>query len=267
MTQVIAEIGWNHMGNDTLAKQMIQEAANSGASFAKFQTWSVSRLKAGEWDCDGRREIYNSAELTPEMHSTYIEFCNKFGIKFMSSVFSVEDAKFLKELNLSIVKIPSFEVSNKALLEFCDNNFEELIVSTGTATKEEIDDLKDLIDTSKTTVMHCVSSYPCDIKNANLPRLKYLQESFPNVGYSDHVCGIDASVYSLKYDLKYIEKHFTTDHNLPGRDNKFAILPEELKSLTDHISKNQAACTDHGINYQKIETSAREDYRGRFNKA
>ena len=154
------------MGNDTLAKQMIQEAANSGASFAKFQTWSVSRLKAGEWDCDGRREIYNSAELTPEMHSTYIEFCNNFGIKFMSSVFSVEDAKFLKELNLGIVKIPSFEVSNKALLEFCDNNFEELIVSTGTATKEEIDDLKDLIDTSKTTVVtaflviHAISRMP-----------------------------------------------------------------------------------------------------------
>ena len=56
MTQVIAEIGWNHMGDDTLAKQMIQEAANSGASFAKFQTWSVSRLKAGEWDSDGRRK-------------------------------------------------------------------------------------------------------------------------------------------------------------------------------------------------------------------
>ena len=42
MTQVIAEIGWNHMGDDTLAKQMIQEAANSGASFAKFQTWRLS---------------------------------------------------------------------------------------------------------------------------------------------------------------------------------------------------------------------------------
>ena len=266
MTQVIAEIGWNHMGDDTLAKQMIQEAANSGASFAKFQTWSVSRLKAGEWDSDGRREIYNSAELTPEMHSKYIDFCSNFGINFMSSVFSVEDAKFLKGLNLNVVKVPSFEVTNKALLDFCDKNFGELIVSTGTATQKEIDDLKNSVDVSKTTVMHCVSSYPCDINNANLPRLQYLQESFPSVGYSDHVCGIDASIYSLKYDLKYIEKHFTTDHNLPGRDNKFAILPEELKALTSHIEKQEKAFIDHGIDYQAIETSARTDYRGRFNK-
>ena len=267
MTKVIAEIGWNHMGDDALAELMIKEAASSGAAFAKFQTWSVARLKAGEWDQDGRREIYNSAELTPEMHAKYIGFCNDSDIKFMSSVFSVEDAKFLKSLNLDIVKIPSFEVTNKNLLEYCDTNFQELIVSTGTATKEEIDDLNKLIDTSKTTIMHCVSSYPCDIQNANLPRLTYLRESFPHIGYSDHVCGIDASLYSLEYNLNYIEKHFTTDHELPGRDNKFAILPEEMKTLTDHIDKRGKAFTDHGINYQLIESSARQDYRGRFNQS
>ena len=266
MTEVIAEIGWNHMGDDSLARQMIQEAANSGATFAKFQTWSVARLKSGEWDSDGRREIYNSAELTPEMHDKYIEFCQDSGIQFMSSVFSIEDAKLLKSLKLDIVKVPSFEVSNQSLLEFCNDNFASLIVSTGTATKEEIDNLKDLVDISKTTIMHCVSSYPCDIENANLPRLNYLQESFPHVGYSDHVCGIDASLYSLKYNLKYIEKHFTTDHDLPGRDNKFAILPNEMKQLTDHISKREKAFTDHGLDYQPIENSARSDYRGRFNK-
>ena len=53
--KIIAEIGWNHMGDMALAKRMIVEASNNGATHAKFQSWSVSRLKPGSWDTDGRR--------------------------------------------------------------------------------------------------------------------------------------------------------------------------------------------------------------------
>ena len=45
MTKIIAEIGWNHMGDLTIAEKMIQAAAENGADYAKFQTWSVDRLK------------------------------------------------------------------------------------------------------------------------------------------------------------------------------------------------------------------------------
>ena len=78
--------------------------------------------------------------------------------------------------------------------------------------------------------MHCVSSYPCSIKQANLPRIDYLNTLFKQVGYSDHVPGINASIYSLKFSPVFIEKHFTLDHELPGRDNKFAILPDEMSA-------------------------------------
>ena len=64
MTRIIAEIGWNHMGDMALAKRMIEEAASNGATHAKFQSWSVSNLKPGEWDIDGRREIYENAQLS-----------------------------------------------------------------------------------------------------------------------------------------------------------------------------------------------------------
>ena len=266
MTSLIAEIGWNHMGQDALAREMIHKAAESGAKYAKFQTWSVNRLKNGEWDTDGRREIYNSAELTLQMHHNFIKYCDEAGTKFMSSAFSVEDAQLLNDLGLKIIKIPSFEVANYELLNYCDANFDELIVSTGTATTEEINQLTKVIDIDKTTVMHCVSSYPCGIEKSNLPRLNYLKNLFPNIGYSDHVFGISASIYALEFDLKYIEKHFTTDHDLPGRDNKFAILPEELKQLNEHIKNRQEALTNHGVDFQDIEQGARDEYRGRFNK-
>ena len=70
--EIIAEIGWNHMGDMNLASRMIKEAKKSGADFAKFQTWQVSRLKNGEWDNDGRREIYKNAELSKEEHEFLI---------------------------------------------------------------------------------------------------------------------------------------------------------------------------------------------------
>ena len=80
MTEIIAEIGWNHMGDMELAKQMIKEASLNGATHAKFQTWSVKRLKNGSWDSDGRRQIYEKAELTESKHIELINHCKKAGI-------------------------------------------------------------------------------------------------------------------------------------------------------------------------------------------
>ena len=61
--ELIAEIGWNHMGDMNLAEKMISEATKSGADYCKFQTWKVKNLKDGPWNSDGRLEIYNKAEL------------------------------------------------------------------------------------------------------------------------------------------------------------------------------------------------------------
>ena len=78
MTELIAEIGWNHMGDMKLAEEMINKASSSGANYAKFQTWSVDRLKSGEWDHDGRRQIYEKAELSYENHELLIKLCKKY---------------------------------------------------------------------------------------------------------------------------------------------------------------------------------------------
>ena len=116
MTKLIAEIGWNHMGDMKLAKEMISAAKESGCDFAKFQTWSVERLKPGVWDTDGRREIYEKAELDLDKHFELKEYCDEVGIRFMSSVFSIPDAELLKNVVTDYVKIPSFESRNKDLI-------------------------------------------------------------------------------------------------------------------------------------------------------
>ena len=263
---LIAEIGWNHMGNMDIAEKMIIKAKSAGCDIAKFQTWQVNRLKNGEWDNDGRREIYNNAELSEENHIFLIEKCLQNSIGFLSSAFSVADAELLKKLDCKSIKIPSFEVSNIKLLKYCKNNFQKIYVSTGTAIKSEIIDLNLLFKDWKgeLVVMHCVSAYPCTSNNINLPRINHLREFFKNVGFSDHTQGIKSTLCALNLDPVAIEKHFTIDKNLPGRDNKFAILPDEMKFISEYIIELKNCMIDHGIDYQQIESPSRESYRGRF---
>lgn len=264
MTKVIAEIGWNHMGDMNLAKEMIAAASESGASYAKFQTWSVSRLKNGPWDDDGRREIYIKAELSKDQHYELKEYCDKMSIDFMSSVFSIEDAVLLNDVTKTTVKIPSAESRNLKLLNFVNGKFDTIYMSTGTSTFEEIRESAKLINESKLVLFHCVSSYPCTIDNSNLNRISHLQEICKDVGYSDHVEGINAARISLEFNICMIEKHFTIDKDLPGRDNKFAILPNELKSLTEYISERNNGLIDQGKDYLISETEVRDVYSGRF---
>ena len=263
---LIAEIGWNHMGDMVIAEKMIKKAKEAGCDIAKFQTWQVNRLKSGEWDKDGRREIYNNAELSEEKHYFLKKKCQENSIDFLSSAFSIEDAKLLIKIGCKAIKIPSFEVSNIELLNFCKNNFDKIYLSTGTANRKEIEEVHELFKGWQKTliVMHCVSSYPCTSNNINLPRILHLREFFENVGFSDHTQGIKSTISSINLNPVAIEKHFTIDKDLPGRDNKFAIMPEEMKFLSEYIEVFNSSMIDHGIDYQEIEISSRNSYRGRF---
>ena len=264
MTKIISEIGWNHMGDMILAKEMIDASKENGADVVKFQTWSVSRLKPGPWDSDGRTEIYKKAELSKSKHEDLISYSQKVDIDFLSSVFSVEDAELLSELGLNSVKIASFESRNPSLLAFCDSHFDKVYLSTGTSSVDEISEHLSYLPTTKVVLLHCVSSYPLEPWNANLPRIDLLKELKKDVGYSDHTSGIEGTKISLEYDPCVIEKHFTIDQSLPGRDNKFAILPEDLKELSDYIQMRDEMNINHGGGHLDCEQEARDIMTGRF---
>jgi len=266
MIKVIAEIGWNHCGDMELAKQMIKAASDNGARYAKFQTWSVSRLKPGEWDNDGRREIYEKAELTEEKHIELINYCNESNIKFLSSVFSIPDAELLSKLGCDSVKIPSFESRNHELIKYCDDNFKTIFMSTGTSTIDEIKQSLSYINKATLYLLHCVSIYPNDYKLANLPKMLELQTIHNLVGYSDHIEGIESAKIAIGKGALVIEKHFTTNKSLPGRDNKFAILPEDLFNLTQYIKNIDSMMINHGFGYNELEQNSRDNYASRFNK-
>jgi sialic acid synthase SpsE len=272
MIKVIAEIGWNHCGDMQLAKQMAKAAQENGATYAKYQTWSVDRLKSGSWDEDGRREIYEKAELSRENHIELIQYCNDIGIKFLSSVFSIDDAAMLQELGCREVKIPSFESRNHELISYCSDNFDTIFMSTGTSTYREVQESCKYVGAGVAFyILHCVSTYPCDPKIANIKRMELLKDVRAHlgintfIGYSDHIQGVESAKVAIGEGALVVEKHFTTDNNLPGRDNKFAILPHELKNLSDYIKLREEMMIEHGPDYQKCESDSRENYTGRFN--
>ena len=241
------------MGDMEMAREMISASKDNGADFVKFQTWSVSRLKNGPWDKDGRLEIYKKAELLKDQHFELYEYSNKIGIEFFSTPFSIEDCELLKSVQSKFVKVASFESTNRELLEYCDRNFDILFISTGTKSLNEVKASLKFLKKSKYYLFHCVSSYPTEPKYCNLPRINSLKKICDKVGFSDHTKGIEVTKISLEYNLDFIEKHFTLNRNLPGRDNKFALLPNELNDLSNYIKLREQANTNHGDNYLEVE--------------
>lgn len=266
MIKLIAEIGWNHMGNIELARRMIESAAENGADHCKFQTWSEDKLKPGVWDEDGRREIYRKAQLTKEDHHYLKEVCEQNEVRFLTSVFSANDLDFLGDLGMDMIKIPSHEVYNLELIKKAEKLFDRILVSTGASKWDEVEKIVESIDPEKLVLMHCVSAYPCPADRINLPRLQKLKELSKVVGYSGHYPGIDDAIAAICHGAVYIEKHFTIDHELPGRDNKFAILPDQLKKLADFRENYALMETDLDLDLQDIEKDTYNNYRGRWSK-
>lgn len=265
--QVIAEIGWNHMGDMDLARRMVAAAAEAGADVVKFQTWRVEKLRPGPWDTDGRREIYEKAELSRESHELLAQTCREHGVTFMTSLFDAGDAAMVAGLGSHIVKIPSPEAHNAELLRAVDGRFDRVLISTGASEWDEVRRIPGMIGTSALTLLHCVSAYPCPPDQVNLPRMTALRAIAPSVGYSGHLDGTADAIAAIGMGAEYVEKHFTLDRSLPGRDNRFALLPADLKAVCEFRAAFAAMSIDRGIELQECERDVKERYRGRWSGA
>ncbi len=265
--KLIAEIGWNHMGDMKLAEKMISEASKSGADYCKFQTWKVKNLKDGPWNYDGRLEIYNKAELSDQNHSTLVSLCKKYGVHFLTSVFNINEIKFVSELSNEAIKIPSHEVYNLGLIKKSCENFKKIFISVGACKWEEFQNILKLdVDLNKVYFMHCVSSYPLKDENVNFPKLLKIKDAHHQIGYSGHLEGVEDALAAISFGAMVVEKHFTVDNNLPGRDNKFALLPNQMKIISNYRDIFSKMNIDNGLDVQDCEMDIYKNYRGRWSK-
>ena len=172
-TYLVAEIGWNFLGNINLAKKMILSAKKSGADAVKFQVWDPATLRNGPWDKDGRRKIYEKSTLTSKKYKLLKKFSHKNNIFCFASVFSKKSIEFLKKSGDNVVKIPSHESYNIPLIRMALKKFKQVVISVGALTLPELKKIFFLNKNNKVIILHCVSSYPLKIENCNFFKFNF----------------------------------------------------------------------------------------------
>jgi len=123
-----------------------------------------------------------------------------------------------------------------------------MIVSTGMSSLAEVEAAVRTIEEAgnrQLVLLHCVSDYPADPKNANLRAMHTMSEAFNvPVGYSDHTPGIEVALAAVTLGACIVEKHFTLDRNLQGPDHQASLEPGELAKMVRRIRTVEAALGD-----------------------
>ncbi|REK56491.1 MAG: N-acetylneuraminate synthase [Geobacillus sp.] len=274
-TFIIAEAGVNHNGSVALAKQLVDVAVEAGADAVKFQTFKAEKLvsmKAPKAEYQKKTtDVQESQyEMLKKLELSYTEFkqlkqyCDEKGIMFLSTPFDLESVDFLiQELKLSVIKIPSGEITNAPYLHKIALYGVDVILSTGMATKEEIhhalaflaygfanktdvsfdkvkrfyqtDEAKILLQ-EKVSILHCTTEYPTPYEDVHLNAMDDMKEEFHlSIGLSDHTEGIVVPIAAVAKGAKIIEKHFTLDKTLPGPDHRASLEPDELREMIRSI--------------------------------
>jgi N,N'-diacetyllegionaminate synthase len=240
---------------------LIEAAKDADVNAVKFQTFraehfvSISALKAEYQknytiESESQLEMLKKLELDVNSHRMLIEYCRKKNIEFLSSPFDLESVDLLYELGLETFKIPSGEITNLPYLRKIGKLKKKIILSTGMANLEEIENALNVLVNTGTpkeiiTVLHCNTEYPTALEDVNLLAMLTMKTELDvEVGYSDHTLGIEIPIAAVALGASVIEKHFTLDKNMEGPDHKASLDPDELKQMVRAIRLIEKAMGD-----------------------
>ncbi len=244
---LIAEIGINHNGSLSIAKQLFDEAAKAGFDSVKLQTFKVDQLfhqDAGEVNFAGStysiREINKKYELKEKWIPELIDYGRRFGLVVFSSVCDEDSADLLEKYDVPAYKFTSTGITHLPLIEHVSKKGKPVIFSTGASVLEEVKEAYSVASkyTQDIVFLHCIVSYPTPLEYSNLLVIKTLKENFPDaiIGFSDHSeHPFKAPVGAIALGAKVIEKHITLDKNMQGPDQFFAIDPNEMKEFVSKV--------------------------------
>ncbi|MDE6875921.1 MAG: N-acetylneuraminate synthase [Lachnospiraceae bacterium] len=252
---IIAEAGVNHNGSLKMAKKLVDAAHACGADIVKFQTAKLDSLvsknarmadyqKKNMGLEESQRDMLKELLLRFEDFTELAQYCKQVGITFLSTPFDIESIHFLDAMQ-DIWKVPSGEITNYPYLVEIAKTGKKVILSTGMAQMQEIEDAIRVLESNGTrniVLLHCTTEYPAPFGDVNLSAMKTLREKFGYpVGYSDHTQGIEVDLAAAALGAVVIEKHFTLNRELPGPDHPASLEPRELKAMVDGIRKVELA--------------------------
>lgn len=247
---VIAEVGINHNGQLSLAKEMAAAAKESGAPCVKFQTHIVDKemihtdMPPGKISAEPLWDIIKRCSLSAAEERELKEYCDRIGILFLSTPFSREAADQLEKLRVPAFKIGSGELTTLPLIEHIARKGKPLILSTGMAEWHEIAETADLLGAIGVpfALLQCTSSYPSRYEEVRLGAISVMKQLFGvPVGLSDHSPDLYTTFGAVAAGALIVEKHITLDRKLPGPDQGFSIEPSELRELVKGVRAVKAA--------------------------
>lgn len=248
---VIAEIGNNHNGDFDLAMKLIKTAKESGADAVKFQKRNVEEVftkEMREMPYDNPRSLAptygehrKKLEFTKDQFIAFKKYAEELGLVFFVTPFDKDSADFLESIGVHAYKISSFDLTNLPLLEHIAKKGKPMLLSTGMATLEEIDQAIETIlnHNDRLIVNHCTSIYPTPDEEIDLNMVRVLKERYSPlpVGYSGHEPDILPTVASVGLGARTVERHFTLDKKMRGSDHHMSIEPQDFKAMVDQIRR------------------------------
>jgi len=265
---IIAELSGNHNGDIERAFKLIEAAKEAGADAVKLQTYTADTMTL---NCDGPDfmindglwkgyklyDLYKVAHTPWDWHPALFEKGKELGITVFSTPFDETAVDFLESLNAQLYKIASFELNHHPLISYVAKTKKPMIMSTGMASIEEINDAVAIAISSgcrDLTLLHCISAYPAPIHECNLATMLDLKKRFPacKIGLSDHTLGTTVAIAAVALGAAVIEKHITLSRDEGGVDSAFSLEPKELEQLC--TATKEAALAIGQINYERSES-------------
>ena len=253
---VIAELSANHLGEIDRALESIEVAARCGADAIKIQTYTADTItmdhdgpgfviEGGLWDGRTLYDLYEEAHTPFEWHAPLFAKARELGVPIFSTPFDHSAVDLLESLDAPAYKVASFEVTDLPLIARIARTGKPMIMSTGMANLAEIHEAVRTArenGASGLAILHCLSSYPAPIDQADLRTVPHLGEAFNAVpGLSDHTPGTACAVAAIALGARVIEKHFTLSRDDGGPDSAFSLEPDELKRLVEDCHNAHAA--------------------------
>jgi len=277
--KLIAEIGCNHKGEMSLAKELVRNAAQfAQCDYVKFQKRHNRELLTDQEYNSPHPNPANSYGDTYGAHREYLEFsleqhrelknfCEELGIGYATSVWDVTSAREIASLEPQFIKVPSACNLNFPLLNALIQDYSgDVHVSLGMTTKDETEEIVAHFEAhgaaQRLVLYACTSGYPVPFDDCCLFEITGLREKFAArvqaVGYSGHHLGIAVDVAAMTLGASWLERHFTLDRTWKGTDHAASLEPDGLRKLVRDVHAVEQALATKPRDVLAIEQVQRD---------